>query len=88
MMVQQADSKVKSSYLSIFSPAAGGRFNGNTKTPRWPVLCKKGGATICGAGDWAVSAALASLMMAARFGNANVVFIIFLTSVSRVYKGS
>src|SRR5450432_703989 len=50
MIVQEAASNVKSSYLSAFSPAAGGIFRGRTKTPRWPVLFKNGGGTICGAG--------------------------------------
>src|SRR5277367_3801427 len=56
--VQVTASKVKSSYLSSLPPVADGMFSGSTNSPRCPVLCRKGGGDICGAGCCAVSASL------------------------------
>ena len=67
--VQATASKVKSSYLSSAPPLADGIFSGRTNSPRWPVLCRRGGGDMCGAGCCAVSAAVASRMIAGRSGS-------------------
>ncbi len=62
-------------------PGPAGMFNGRTNSPFWPVLCRKGGGTMCGAGCCAVSAALAIRMRAGRSGKVTSPCTVMIVSI-------